>query len=156
MASFNKITLIGNLGRDPELRVINNDLKVAEFSIATTERFTANGQQQEKTEWFRVSFWNKQAELVMNYLKKGNPVFVEGTLSVRTYVDKDGKDRYSLEVRGSTIQLLGSKDSNNQAQESGSSYTSQPATAAPATSEKVPSQPVPPAVQTSDVDDLPF
>lgn len=110
MASYNKITLIGNLGRDPEVRSISSERKVADFSVAVTDAYTdRNGQRQEKTEWFRVSFWNQKADVVEKYLKKGNPVYVEGRLSVRTYTDKEGKERYSLEVLGQELTLLGSR-----------------------------------------------
>lgn len=154
MASFNKITLIGNLGRDPELRNVSADMRVAEFSIAVTERFKSNGQMQEKTEWFRVSFWNQKADVVMNYLRKGSPVYVEGRLSVRTYVDKEGKDRYSLEVQGTELTLIGGRDQN---QEGGSapttSYNNAPAT--PMAAAPMAAPPAPMASSAAD-DDLPF
>ncbi len=144
MASYNKITLIGNLGRDPELRNISADRKVAEFSIAVTEKYTAGGQQQEKTEWFKISFWNQKADVVMNYLKKGSPVYVEGRLSVRTYVDKEGKDRYSLEVTGSELTLIDSRPREG-SENAGTAYERPAATSQ-----------VAPSVGSTPEDDLPF
>lgn len=158
MASFNKITLIGNLGRDPELRNVNAEMRVAEFSIAVTERSRVNGQMQEKTEWFRVSFWNQKADVVMNYLRKGSPVYVEGRLSVRTYVDKDGKDRYSLEVQGSELTLIGSRENSEgggSAAAAPSSYGTSSAAAAPMAAAPVAPPPAPMASSAAD-DDLPF
>jgi single-strand DNA-binding protein len=157
MASYNKITIIGNLGRDPEIRSISADRKVADFSIAVTDSYTdKSGQRQEKTEWFRVSFWNQKADVVERFLKKGNQVHVEGKLSVRTYTDKEGKERYSLEVLGQDLTLLGSKQ--NDAEGGGNNYASsnQPATNSYAsnTSSK---QMAPPYSSSDDTgDDLPF
>lgn len=104
MASFNKITLIGHLGNDPDVREVNGK-KVANFSLATTEK---RGNGEEKTEWFRIAFWERTAEIVEKYLKKGSQVFVEGRLSTREYTDKEGKSRTSLEVLGQNLTLLGS------------------------------------------------
>ncbi len=116
MASYNKITLIGNVGRDPEIRNISADRKVADISIAVNESYKdANGQQQDKTEWFRVSFWNQKADVIEKYVRKGQPIFVEGRLRVRTYTDKEGKERYSLEVQAQDFTLLGNRqDGENQ------------------------------------------
>ncbi|SFC62703.1 single-strand DNA-binding protein [Flexibacter flexilis DSM 6793] len=156
MASFNKITLIGNLGRDPELRNVNAEMRVAEFSIAVTERSRVNGQMQEKTEWFRVSFWNQKADVVMNYLRKGSPVYVEGRLSVRSYVDKDGKDRYSLEVQGSELTLIGGRENSEGGSAAApSSYGASSAAAAPMAAAPVAPPPAPMASSAAD-DDLPF
>ncbi|HAI75111.1 MAG TPA: single-stranded DNA-binding protein [Microscillaceae bacterium] len=117
MASFNKITLIGHLGNDPDVREVNGK-KVANFSLATTEK---RGNGEEKTEWFRVAFWERTAEIVEKYLKKGSQVFVEGRLSTREYTDKEGKSRTSLEVLGQSLTLLGSASGGSGG---GSSYNS--------------------------------
>jgi single-strand DNA-binding protein len=109
MASLNKVILIGNLGNDPEVREYNGR-KVANFSLATNEVYNdSNGQRQERTEWFRVSFWGNTAEVVERYLKKGSQVYVEGRLSTREYQTQDGKTRFSLEVSGQSMTMLGSR-----------------------------------------------
>jgi single-strand DNA-binding protein len=150
MASYNKITLIGNVGRDPEVRNVGGDKKVADFSIAVNDAFTdKSGQRQEKTEWFRVSFWNQRADVIEKYVKKGTQIFVEGKLSVRSYTDKDGKERYSLDVLGSDFTLLGGRNEGDNAggynsnQNSGSYSTSQSP------------RDIPSSLQSGD-DDLPF
>lgn len=107
MASFNKIFIVGYLGRDPELRYTPQGTAVCDFSIATTERRKdKSGELQEATTWFRVSFFGRQAEVASQYLAKGRQVYVEGQLSQRDWTDKDGNARVSLEVRGSEIQFL--------------------------------------------------
>lgn len=110
MASFNKIVIVGYLGRDPELRYTPQGTAVCNFSIATTEkRKDKSGESQDATTWFRVSVWGKQAELVNQYLSKGKQVFVEGRLRQDEYTDRDGNKRQTLEVFASDVQFLGSK-----------------------------------------------
>lgn len=110
MASFNKIIIVGYLGRDPELRYTPQGTPVCDFSIATTERKKdRSGEFQDQTTWFRVNLWGKQAETASQYLTKGRQVYVEGRLSQREWQDKEGNTRTSLEVQGSTIQFLGSR-----------------------------------------------
>ncbi|MBM3342968.1 MAG: single-stranded DNA-binding protein [Betaproteobacteria bacterium] len=110
MASVNKVILIGNLGKDPETRYLPNGDAVANFSIATTEKFKdKSGAQQEHTEWHRVSFFGRLAEIAGEYLKKGSPVYVEGSIRTRKWQDKEGQDRYTTEIRGDRLQLLGSR-----------------------------------------------
>jgi len=107
MASFNKIIIVGYLGRDPELRYTPQGTAVCDFSIATTERRKDKaGDIQESTTWFRVSLFGRQAELASQYLTKGRQVYVEGQLSQREWTDKEGGTRTSLEVRGSDIHFL--------------------------------------------------
>src|SRR5215831_18563481 len=109
MASFNKITIVGYLGKDPELRYTPQGVAVCDFSVATTERKKdRSGEFQDQTTWFRVTFWRNQAELANQYLAKGRQVYVEGRLSQREYQDRDGNTRYSLEVQGTDLRLLGS------------------------------------------------
>ena len=159
MASFNKITLIGNVGRDPEVRQLSPDRKVVNFTIAVNEAYTdRSGVRHEKTEWFRVEFWNQRADVIEKYVRKGTQIFVEGRLSVRTYTDKEGKERYSLDVLGSDFTLLGGRNDNEQPQQggygntsSGSNYNPQPQ-AQPVARE---SNPPLPAAPTGE-DDLPF
>jgi single-strand DNA-binding protein len=110
MASFNKIVLMGYLGRDPELRYTPDGTPVCNFSVATTERRKdKSGEFQDHTTWFRVSLFGRQAEVANQYLSKGRQVFIEGALSQREYTDKEGNARTSLEVRGSEIHFIGSR-----------------------------------------------
>ena len=107
MASFNKIVIVGYLGRDPEIRYTLQGMAVCSFSIATTERRKdKSGEFQDQTTWFRVTCWGKQAEFVNERLQKGNQVYVEGRLTQSEYTDKDGNARTSLEVNASDVQLL--------------------------------------------------
>ncbi|HEY7913665.1 MAG TPA: single-stranded DNA-binding protein [Blastocatellia bacterium] len=107
MSSFNKIIIVGYLGRDPELRYTTSGTPVCDFSVATTERRKdKSGDMQEITTWFRVSLFGRQAEIASQYLTKGRQVYIEGQLSQRDWTDKEGATRTSLEVRGSDIQFL--------------------------------------------------
>lgn len=106
--SFHKVFVLGNVGRDVELRQTPGGLAVAKFSVATNEVWKdKNGQKQEHTEWFNVVSFGKQAEFCAQYLGKGRTVFIEGTLRTRTYDDEKGNRRYFTELRAGTIQLVG-------------------------------------------------
>lgn len=108
MGSMNRATLIGNLGRDAELRYTPGGAAVATFSIATSERWKGkDGTQQEKTEWHRCVLWGKAAEALSEYLTKGKQVAVEGRIETRKWTDKDGNDKYSTEIRVDRVILLG-------------------------------------------------
>ena len=108
MGSVNRVILVGNLGADAELRYTGGGAAVANFRLATTEVFKdKDGQRQEQTEWHRVSLWGKQAETIAQWLVKGKQVYVEGRLQTRKWQDKDGNDRYTTEVRGDRVVLLG-------------------------------------------------
>lgn len=111
MASVNKVILIGNLGRDPETRYMPNGEAVTNITIATTETWKdkASGEKQEKTEWHRVTFYRRLAEIAGEYLKKGSQVYVEGRLETRKWQDKEGKDRYTTEIIADRMQMLGSR-----------------------------------------------
>ena len=110
MASVNKVILIGNLGRDPEIRYMPSGDAVANLRIATTDKFKdKSGEPQEVTEWHSVAFFGKQAEICGQYLKKGSQIYVEGSLRTRKWQDKDGNDRYTTEIRGDRMQMLGSR-----------------------------------------------
>ena len=114
--SVNKVILVGNLGRDVELRHTPGGATVAKFSVATNEVWKdKNGQRQEHTEWHNVVAWGKLAEFCGSYLSKGRQVYVEGTLRTRTYDDEKGNRRYFTEVRAQTIQLIGPKPSTGEA-----------------------------------------
>jgi single-strand DNA-binding protein len=105
--SFNKITIVGNLGRDPELRYTPQGNAVCNFSVATNEkRRDKNGEMQDITTWFRITLWGKQAENASKYLTKGSPVYVEGRLKVEEWTDRDGKGRYTLEVNATDMQFI--------------------------------------------------
>jgi single-strand DNA-binding protein len=106
--SFNKITLVGNLGRDPELRYTPQGTPVCSFSIATNERRKdKTGEMQDVTTWFRVTLWGRQAETASQYLTKGRPVYIEGRLRVEEWTDRDGKARHTLEVHATDMQFIG-------------------------------------------------
>src|SRR6187549_3955024 len=108
MGSVNKVILVGNLGRDAELRYTPSGAAVATLNMATTEVWTdRNGQRQEKTEWHRVVLWGKQAESLQEYLTKGKQIYVEGRLQTRQWDDKDGNKRYTTEIKADRITLLG-------------------------------------------------
>jgi single-strand DNA-binding protein len=110
MASVNKVILIGNLGRDPEVRYLPSGDAVANLSVATTEKWKdKSGEQQEQTEWHRVAFFGRQAEICGEYLRKGSQVYIEGRLQTRKWTDKDGNERYTTEIRGDRMQMLGSR-----------------------------------------------
>ncbi len=110
MGSLAKVILIGNLGRDAELKKTPSGTSVLEFSIATNERWNdREGNSQEHTQWFRVSLWGRRADALAQYLQKGKQVYVEGKLRARTYQGNDGQTRVSLDVRADDIQLLGSR-----------------------------------------------
>jgi single-strand DNA-binding protein len=108
MASVNKVILIGNLGRDPELRYTQGGQAVASFSIATTENFTKkNGEREERTEWHRIVAWARTAELCAQYLSKGRSVYIEGRLTTREWENKEGQKQRTTEIVAQTVQFLG-------------------------------------------------
>ncbi|MGM9510663.1 single-stranded DNA-binding protein [Larkinella sp. GY13] len=139
MASMNKVILIGNVGNDPEVRYLDGGSVVAKFSVATNERYTTRtGEQVDQTEWFRVEVWNDQAKTVEKYVRKGNQIYVEGRLKTETYTDREGKERFSLTVRATTFQFLGSARQDG-AEGGGESY----AESAPASRQQAAPQPAP-------------
>lgn len=111
MASVNKVILVGNLGRDPEMRYMPNGEAVCNFSIATTDSWKdKSGQKQERTEWHNIVMYRKLAEIAGEYLKKGRPVYVEGRLQTRKWQTKEGQDRYTTEIIADQMQMLGGRD----------------------------------------------
>jgi single-strand DNA-binding protein len=112
MASINKVIIIGNLGRDPEVRYTPSGAAVCNVSVATTRNWKNrdSGEKQEETEWHRVVFYDRLAEIAGEYLKKGRSVYVEGRLKTRKWQDKDGKDNYTTEIIAETMQLLGGRE----------------------------------------------
>lgn len=108
--SFNKIILVGNLGRDPELRYTPQGTPVCSFTVATNEkRKDRAGESQDFTTWFKVTLWGRQAETASQYLTKGRPVYIEGRLRLEEYTDRDGNKRQSLEVNATDIHFIGSR-----------------------------------------------
>jgi single-strand DNA-binding protein len=104
---LNKIIVIGNLGRDPEMRYLPSGESVTSFSVASSRRYTTNsGEQREETEWFNVSAWGRLAELCNQYLTKGRQVYIEGRLSSRSYEGRDGQTRFSNDIRLTDVQFL--------------------------------------------------
>ena len=113
MAGINKVILVGNLGKDPEVRSLANGSQVTRITIATSESWTdkQSGQKQERTEWHRVVFFNRLAEIAGEYLKKGSKVYVEGSLQTRSWEDQQGVKKYATEIKANEMQMLDSKGS---------------------------------------------
>lgn len=111
MASVNKVIIVGNLGRDPETRYMPNGEAVTNIAVATTESWKDknSGEKKELTEWHRITFYRKLAEIAGQYLKKGSQIYVEGRLQTRKWTDKDGVERYTTEIIADSMQMLGSR-----------------------------------------------
>jgi single-strand DNA-binding protein len=122
MASVNKVILVGNLGRDPELRYIPSGQAVANFTLATNDRWRdKEGNNQERTEWHRIVVWGKSAENCAQYLQKGRSVYIEGRLQTREWEDKDGNKRQTTETIAQTVQFLGGRGGAGGGADSGGS-----------------------------------
>lgn len=140
MASVNKAILIGNLGKDPDVRYMPSGEAIANITLATTDTWKdKSGEKQERTEWHRVSFFGRQAEVVGEYLKKGSQIYVEGRIQTRKWQDKEGQDRYTTEIVADRMQMLGGKSSGgsfevveNKSSASPSGSAAAPAKSAPA------------------------
>ncbi len=141
MASINKVILVGNLGRDPEVRYTQNGNAVANINLATNEVWNdKSGQRQERTEWHRIVVWGKQAEIAKEYLSKGRQIYVEGSLQTRQWDDKDGHKRYTTEIRCQRFVMLGGRGGEGRSESVGGS---------------VPEPEMPPDMSYSD-EDIPF
>ncbi|WP_439880459.1 single-stranded DNA-binding protein [Pontibacter sp. MBLB2868] len=150
MASVNKVILIGNLGKDPEVRHLEGGVAVARFPIATSETFKDKaGQKQERTEWHNVVLWRGLAEVAEKYLRKGQSVFIEGKIRTNNYQDKDGIQRYSTEIVADTMTMLGGRSENGNG---GGNYQEAPANSSSGSF----SGGGAPAPQNDEPDDLPF
>ncbi|SUB34478.1 single-stranded DNA-binding protein [[Pasteurella] mairii] len=116
MAGINKVIIVGNLGNDPEIRTMPNGEAVSNISVATSESWTdkMTGEKRELTEWHRIVFYRRQAEIVGEYLRKGSKVYVEGRLRTRKWQDQNGQDRYMTEIQGDVLQMLDSHPERNQ------------------------------------------
>lgn len=169
MASVNKVILVGNLGRDPEVRYSPDGAAICNVTIATSSQWKdkASGERREETEWHRVVFYNRLAEIAGEYLRKGRPVYVEGRLKTRKWQGQDGQDRYTTEIVADQMQMLGGREGGGDASMGGggmgggasSDFNSPP----PQRSQQRPAQPRPAAPQApaaanlADLDDdIPF
>jgi single-strand DNA-binding protein len=140
MASVNKVILIGNLGKDPEVRYLPSGDAVTNISVATTDTWKdKSGEKQEHTEWHRVAFFGKTAEIAGEYLKKGSPVYIEGRIRTRKWQDKEGQDRYSTEIVADRMQLLGGRGAGGGGGGGGEPMAREPATAS-ASASKAPAR----------------
>ncbi len=133
MASLNKVMLIGNLGKDPEVRFTASGQAVASFSLATSEKFKGKtGEWEERTEWHNITLWGKLAEIAGEYLSKGKTIYVEGRLQTRKWQDKSGNDRYTTDIVGDKMQMLSAKgersggDTSSTAKTGGTTYEEPP------------------------------
>ena len=127
MAGVNKVILIGNLGKDPEVRHLDNGISVANFSLATTESYTnKQGERVNQTEWHNIVLWRGLADVAEKYLKKGNSVYVEGKISTRKWEDKEGNTRYSTDIIADKMTMLGSKSTNSNSPTESSVSTTEP------------------------------
>jgi single-strand DNA-binding protein len=145
MAGINKVILVGNLGKDPEIRSIEGGRKVANFTLATTETYkNKNGEKVDQTEWHNVVFWGPVAEVIERFLKKGSQIYVEGKIRTRSYDDKDGVKRYITEILGEQMTMLGKASGGSS--EGGASMGAPAMASAPVTSSNT----------MSADDDLPF
>jgi single-strand DNA-binding protein len=163
MASVNKVIIVGNLGRDPEIRYMPSGDAIANIAVATSykSKDRNTGEQKEVTEWHRISFFGRLAEIVGQYLKKGSSVYVEGRLQTRKYTDKDGVEKYATDIVAEQMQMLGGRQGmGGDGMDDGASYDSAPARQAPAPRPQPAAAPRPapkPAPNFSDMDDdIPF
>ncbi len=134
MSGVNKAILVGNLGKDPEIRSLDSGVKVATFSLATTESYKdREGKKVESTEWHNIVLWRGLAEVAEKYLKKGNSIYVEGRIKTRSWDDKDGNKRYTTEIVADNMTMLGSRSGQGNSGDPGPSVVNEPAgpTAAP-------------------------
>lgn len=133
MASVNKVILVGNLGRDPEIRYMPSGEPVANVTIATSSKYKSKtGEMVEETEWHRVTFFGKLAEIVGQYLKKGRSIYVEGRIKTRKYTDKDGVEKYATDIIANEMQMLGGREGMGEpSQDDGGGYDSAPRRPAP-------------------------
>jgi single-strand DNA-binding protein len=128
MAGVNKAILVGNLGKDPEIKALDSGVKVATFSIATTETYKdREGKRVDSTEWHNIVLWRGLAEIAEKYLKKGNSVYVEGRIKTRSWDDKDGNKRYTTEIVGDNLTMLGGKPGQGNSGDPGPAVVNEPA-----------------------------
>ncbi|WP_414040882.1 single-stranded DNA-binding protein [Acidithiobacillus sp. M4-SHS-6] len=156
MAGVNKVILLGHLGRDPEMRYQPSGAAIANFSIATSETFKdRDGNKQERTEWHRIVLFGRTAEIAGEYLRKGSLAYVEGRLQTRKWTDKDGQERYTTEIIGDRLQLVGSRSGGGAASFDEEDHGGGRSSAAPAPAGAGRKQDAPPPMEDFD-DDIPF
>ena len=166
--SLNKVLLIGNVGKDPEIRHLESGASVASFTLATSERFRdRNGELRENTEWHNIVAWRQLADLAANFIRKGTQIYVEGSIRTRSWDDQNGAKRYTTEIMANSIQLLGRRGDNPAASEGAPAHAAAPAQR-PAPAYQAPRQEAQshvqstPMIQPEDLnadngtDDLPF
>lgn len=151
--SVNKVILVGNVGVDPEVKYLDGGTAVCNFRLATSETYKSkNGERVTQTEWHNVVLWRGLAEIAEKYVKKGMQLYIEGRIRTRAWDDKDGNKRYTTEIIGDVMQMLGRKGDN----ESSDERSNQGAQASSNTSQKAPEQGFNPNDSGDEVDDLPF
>jgi single-strand DNA-binding protein len=156
-AGVNKVILIGNLGKDPELRYTPGGQPVATFSLATTERRTdKNGQRKETTEWHNIVVFGKTAEIVNQYLKKGRSCYLEGKITTRSWDDRDGNKKYKTEIIANTVQFLGGGGAHAAADGAAAADGNAPTSSEPDFDQTAASPAPPEAAAAGATDDLPF
>lgn len=158
MASVNKVIVVGNLGRDPETRYMPSGDAMTNIAVATTDKWKdkTTGEQKEATEWHRIAFFGKLAEIAGQYLKKGSQVYIEGKLRTRKWTDKDGIEKYTTEIIADSMQMLGSRQGmgGGTSMDEGGFVGGAPASRAPASAPRAPTKQAP---NLSDMDDdIPF
>ncbi|AWV98127.1 single-stranded DNA-binding protein [Arcticibacterium luteifluviistationis] len=155
MAGLNKVLLIGNVGGDPEIRTLPSGAKVANFSLATTETYTdRTGQKQSQTEWHRIEIWEGLANVVEQYVKKGDPLYIEGKIKNEKWTDQNGLEKTGIRIRANSMQMLGGRGPSNgpsspENNNSGNTYANQNTATKPA-------EPASQMITGQDEDDLPF
>ena len=157
MASVNKVILVGNLGKDPETRYMSSGDAVCNITIATSESWKDknSGEKREVTEWHKIVFYRKLAEIAGQYLRKGSSVYIEGRIRTRKWQDKDGNDRYTTEIEATEMQMLGSRQSGGQSDQGGYQPPPSPRPAGSGTSGQQQRQPQRQAYDDLG-DDIPF
>lgn len=149
MAGLNKVILIGNVGGDPEIRTLPSGAKVANFSLATTESYTDRaGQKQSQTEWHRIEIWEGLANVVEQYVKKGDPLYIEGKIRNEKWTDQNGVEKSGVRIRANSMQMLGGRPPSSNDSEPTGNYGNQ--------SSLSKNEPIPQMNTGSDEDDLPF
>jgi single-strand DNA-binding protein len=162
MASVNKVIIVGNLGKDPETRYAPSGDQITNITVATTDSWKdkATGEKKESTEWHRIVFFGKLAEIAGQYLKKGSQVYIEGSLKTRKWQDKDGSDRYTTEIRADAMQMLGRREGSGSADyDRGASYGASAPAQQSAPRSAAPSRPAPAPAENNFndfEDDIPF
>jgi len=157
MASVNKVILVGNLGKDPEVRYMPSGSAICNITIATSRQWKdkTSGERQEETEWHRVALFDRLAEIAGEYLKKGKPVYIEGRLKTRKYTDKDGVEKYTTEIIAAEMQLLGGREGGSGGDDiGGGGGNERPARSAPAPRQAPPPRQAPAAKSSTGFDDM--